>query len=77
MQQESISDNAIVSNVRHFESLTRAREALQNIRKGFDENRSSDLIAIDIHQALLHLGTITGEVTNDEILENIFSRASV
>jgi tRNA modification GTPase len=74
MQQESISDNAIVSNVRHFESLTRAREALQNIRKGFDENRSSDLIAIDIHQALLHLGTITGEVTNDDILENIFSR---
>ncbi|MFU8843673.1 MAG: tRNA uridine-5-carboxymethylaminomethyl(34) synthesis GTPase MnmE [Bacteroidales bacterium] len=74
MEQESLSDNAIVSNVRHFESLTRAREALQNIRKGFDENRPSDLIAIDIHQALHHLGEITGEITNDEILENIFSR---
>lgn len=71
---EKVTDTAIISNTRHFEALNKAREAVDNIKSGFDQGIPSDLIAIDIKQALYHLGEITGEVTNDEILGNIFSK---
>ncbi|MCD4697852.1 MAG: tRNA uridine-5-carboxymethylaminomethyl(34) synthesis GTPase MnmE [Bacteroidales bacterium] len=74
VESETISDTTIISNTRHFEALTKALDAIHNIEKGFDENIPSDLIAIDIKQALYHLGEITGEVTTDEILGNIFSK---
>lgn len=69
-----IADQTIVYNLRHFEALSKAAIAIENVREGFKNNLSSDLIATDIRQALHYLGTITGEVTNEEILENIFSR---
>ena len=74
IEKESINDNAIVSNARHYEALSKSLEAVHNIEKGFMDNIPSDLIAVDIRQALHHLGEITGEITNDEILGNIFSK---
>jgi tRNA modification GTPase len=67
-------DEVIVSNARHHEALTGVLKAIDDIDNGFANDISSDLIAIDIRQALHHLGEITGEITNDELLGNIFSR---
>ncbi len=67
------NQQTVVSNSRHFEALTKAFEALNEVQKGMDENISSDLMAIDIRQALYHLGEITGEITSDDLLGNIFA----
>ncbi|KAF0202597.1 MAG: tRNA modification [Bacteroidetes bacterium] len=67
-------DQTIVYSLRHFDALTRAAQSIESIEKGFAEKVPSDLIAIDIRQALHHLGTITGEVTSEELLGNIFGK---
>lgn len=67
-------DQTIVYNLRHFEALSRAAQSIESIEKGFAEGVPSDLVAIDIRQALHHLGSITGEVTTDELLGNIFGK---
>jgi len=70
----ALSNNqTIVSNSRHFEALSKALLEINNVQKGIDSNISSDLITIDIRQALHHLGEITGKVTTEDLLENIFS----
>jgi tRNA modification GTPase len=69
----NIRDNVIVSNTRHYEALSKALQAVSRVREGFEKEVPSDLVAIDLRDALSHLGEITGEVTNDEILGNIFS----
>lgn len=74
VKKHQISDGAVVSNTRHLEALKRALEAIQNVRAGFRNGLSPDLLTIDIRQALYHLGEITGEITTDEILGNIFGR---
>ena len=77
VEKEKFEDLSIVSNLRHFEALSKSLEAIEEIEKGFQENLSSDLIAIDIKQVLHYLGEITGQVTTDEILGNIFSKFCV
>ena len=67
------SNETIVSNSRHFEALNNALNALKEVQKGLDNNISTDLFAIDIRQALFHLGEITGEVSTEDLLGNIFS----
>jgi tRNA modification GTPase len=67
-------NQAIVSNSRHYEALAKTAEALAAVRRGIEEKLPGDLMAIDLRTALHHLGTITGEVTNDEILGNIFEK---
>jgi tRNA modification GTPase len=67
-------NQAIVSNSRHYEALSKTAEAISAVRRGIEENLPGDLMAIDLRSALHHLGTITGEVTNDEILGNIFEK---
>jgi tRNA modification GTPase len=70
---DQLNDNTIVSNARHHEALTNALEAVREVEKGIKQNIPSDLIATDLRNALYHLGEITGQVTTDEILGNIFS----
>jgi tRNA modification GTPase len=67
------NNETIVTNTRHYDSLLKALEEIQKVRFGMDNNVSSDLMAIDIKQALYYFGEITGEVTNDELLGNIFA----
>lgn len=67
-------DQTIVYSLRHFDALSKAGQSIENIENGFAEDIPSDLVAIDIRQALHYLGTITGEVTNDELLANIFGK---
>lgn len=73
-QISSAESNVVVSNIRHYEALSQTLTEIENIQNGLSLGISSDLLAIDIRQALYHLGTITGEVTNDEVLGNIFSK---
>jgi tRNA modification GTPase len=63
-----------VTNARHAASLSNASSALQKSILGLDQNLPGDLLALDIRYALEELGHITGEVTNEDLLENIFTK---
>jgi tRNA modification GTPase len=67
------NNETIVTNTRHYDSLLKALEEIQKVKHGLQTNLSSDLMAIDIKEALYHFGMITGQVTNDELLGNIFA----
>jgi tRNA modification GTPase len=66
--------DTIVTNARHADALKRAEQALEKVLKGLDENIAGDLLAIEIRYALDELGSITGEVTNEDLLDSIFTR---
>ncbi|HVD99092.1 MAG TPA: tRNA uridine-5-carboxymethylaminomethyl(34) synthesis GTPase MnmE [Cytophagaceae bacterium] len=71
----SLADKAIVTNARHYEALSKSKEALEKVQEGLDAQISSDLLAEDIRQALYYLGTITGEIDVDkDILGTIFGK---
>lgn len=65
-------DALIITNVRHYEALTNVSGCLERVLSGLENNIPEDLIAIDIQHAIHYLGEITGEITTDEILGNIF-----
>lgn len=67
------NNETIVTNTRHYDSLLKALEEIRKVKFGLESNLSSDLMAIDIKEALYHFGMITGQVTNDELLGNIFA----
>jgi len=66
------SESVIITNIRHYEALLQVTDSLRRVKSGLENNLQEDLIAIDIRQAIHYLGEITGEITTDEILENIF-----
>src|SRR5665648_83358 len=70
---DSIGEDAvIVTNIRHFEALSKALESIERVQLGLNNLISGDLLAQDIRECLLYLGEITGEISNDEILGHIF-----
>ena len=72
---EKISENdSIVSNLRHYEQLQLTLHEINSIINGMQNNISGDFLSVNIRQALLHLGSITGEVTTDDLLGNIFGK---
>ncbi len=73
-QGNSDENDVVITNARHFEALVNAGEAINRVHEGMKTGLSSDLLAQDIRQVLHYLGEITGEVTTDEILGNIFSK---
>ena len=66
--------SVVVSNMRHYEALTLAHEALGDAQRALDLNLSGDLISEDIRRIIHHLGEITGDITSDNILQSIFSK---
>jgi tRNA modification GTPase len=66
------SDDVIITNLRHYEALLRVSESLGRVMSGLEDQIPEDLIAIDIRQAIHYLGEVTGKITSDEILSNIF-----
>lgn len=73
--QPLASPNAtLVTNVRHYEALTHVNEALIRVKEKLEMNIPTDLVSQDLREALYYLGSITGEITTDEILGSIFSR---
>jgi len=73
MHRNNYQDESIITNSRHYAALTNALTEIGKVQEGMENQLSSDLLAIDLRQALFHLGEITGEVTNDELLGNIFA----
>ena len=67
-------EDTIVTNARHFEALEKLHTTLQDVKNGMEQNIPGDLLAIDIRQCLLYLGEITGEITNEDQLDYIFSK---
>ena len=68
------NSSSVVTNSRHFSVLNNALTEVQNVYSGMKDGISSDLLAVDVRQALYHFGELTGEITNDELLGNIFSK---
>ena len=73
----SNTPDVMLTNVRHYEALGHVDQALVQVARGLAGGLPADLIAIDLRDALHHLGTITGQVTSDEVLGSIFSRFCV
>ncbi len=67
------SNDTIVTNSRHYDSLLKAQEEINKVQEGLNMDLTGDLLAIDIRQALYYFGEITGEITNDDLLGNIFA----
>lgn len=71
------NNDVILTNIRHYEALTRALDAINRVIYGLDLNLSADLIAQDLRDCIYHLNDILGEVTTDEVLSNIFKHFCV
>ena len=71
---KNFSNKLIITNSRHYSALSLAKKEINNVKEGLKNNIPSDLLTVDLKQVLYHLGEVTGEVTNDEVLSNIFSR---
>ena len=67
-------DQAVISNVRHLNALRKAAVALEEVKQGLEMGITGDLLAIDIRTVLHYIGEITGEISTDEVLGNIFSK---
>jgi len=69
-----MDNETIVSNARHYEALRKTEDALQQAETGLVTQVTGDFIAMDIRQAMYHLGSITGDISTDDLLGNIFSK---
>ncbi len=65
-------NDIIITNARHYEALKRANDAIQRVIDGLHQGLPNDLLAQDVREVMFYLGEITGEITTDEILQNIF-----
>lgn len=68
------TENVIVTNARHYHALVQVNEALKDVMQGLDHKITGDLLALDIRRSLQYLGEITGEITNEDQLDYIFSK---
>ncbi len=68
------TEGTIVSNARHYEALRMVNESLKEIKSAMEQQISSDLLSLDIRRCLYYLGEITGEITNEDQLDYIFSK---
>ena len=73
-KRESSAGSVLVANARHFEALGRVAQNLVSVKKSLELKIPTDLIAQDLREAIYHLGTITGEISTDEVLGEIFGR---
>ena len=69
-----MSDQTMLTNVRHSDNFLKIRDSIENIEKGLAEGIPTDLVAIDVRDALHHLGLVTGEIATDDILNTVFGR---
>jgi tRNA modification GTPase len=69
-----LQQDIIVSNARHVDELQKTAEALEKANYGLETGITGDFVAMDIRQAMFHLGSITGDISTDDLLGNIFSK---
>lgn len=72
VQASKTDTSVVVTNIRHYEALQQAQQAVNRVFEGLRNHISTDLIAQDLREVLYHIGEITGEITSDEVLGNIF-----
>ena len=73
--KESMQTTAVMlSNARHYEAISRAHEAIQRVQDGLAQQLSGELLSLDLQDCLSALGEVTGQITNQEVLSNIFSK---
>jgi tRNA modification GTPase len=68
------AETSLITNLRHYEALDKTSAALNQVTSALESGLTGDLLATDIREALFHLGTITGEITVEDILGSIFTR---
>lgn len=72
---QSMQTSAVMlSNARHYEAITRAHEAIERVQQGLKDGLSGELLSLDLQDCLSALGEVTGQITNQEVLANIFSK---
>lgn len=71
---DSYASDVIITNMRHYEALTTALNAATRVQEGFDNGISGEFIAMDLHDCLDALGSITGKIYSQDVLNNIFSK---
>jgi tRNA modification GTPase len=71
---DAVKNDVIITNMRHYEALLNTSNSLQEVLTGMDLQQTGDLLAFDIRKAIFHLGEIVGDITTDDLLENIFSK---
>ena len=71
----SVDENdVLVTNLRHYEALLNAGNALDKVKDGLHSGLSTEFVAQDLKDVLYHLGSITGEISSSDVLNNIFGR---
>lgn len=74
-QIPQIAENdVVVNNLRHYEALTRALQAVERVKEGLEMQITNDFLSQDIRECIFYLGEITGQISNDEVLGNIFGK---
>ncbi len=68
------TENVVITNARHYAALTEVSKSLKEIKEGIENNITGDFLAPDIRRCLYYLGEITGEITNEDRLDYIFSK---
>ena len=68
------TENTIITNARHYEALQQVDASLTEIKNGLDNNIPGDLLALDIRRCLHYISEITGDITNENVLDYIFSK---
>lgn len=74
VKKDQVKNDIIITNIRHYEALKNTSLALEQVLLGMDIRTTPELLAFDIRKAIFHLGEITGEITTDDLLANIFSK---
>jgi len=73
VSQMASNQDVIITNIRHYDALQNVLKAILNIKNGLDQKISGDLLSVDINEALMYLGEITGEITTEDLLGNVFA----
>ncbi|MFY8107744.1 MAG: tRNA uridine-5-carboxymethylaminomethyl(34) synthesis GTPase MnmE, partial [Bacteroidia bacterium] len=74
IEKDKVKNDIIITNLRHYEALNNARESLSAVLGSMESGRSGELLAFDIRKGIFHLGEITGDISTDDLLANIFSK---
>lgn len=74
IEKDKVKNDIIITNLRHYEALNNARESLKAVLESMESGRSGELLAFDIRKGIFHLGEITGDISTDDLLANIFSK---
>ncbi len=74
IDRDRVNNDVIITNIRHFQALSLAGESLESVLLSIDQGRSGELLAFDIRKSIYHLSEIIGDVSTDDLLQNIFSK---